>query len=88
MTRRYKRPPSREERLDRWQRFLDSCSDEERTRFAALPERLREGYRARCCEKAVTPHFGADGAAELLVALVDFIQQDHRTFQVRKGVPE
>lgn len=88
MPRRYcrTRPPTRAERLDRWQRFLNACSDEERAEALALQERLRDGYLAHCEERGSHHHFGIDSSAELLVALMDWIQMVDRTSQVRKGV--
>lgn len=82
--RRVYRPPTRAERLATWQAFLDACSEEERAQFDALPARLRDGVQARCETRAVRPHFGADGAAELLVALVEFLAYYDRTCRVRR----
>jgi hypothetical protein len=87
MTRRpHRRPPTPEERLETWTAFLESCSEDERARYLALAGRLRAGYQERCALRAVTPHFGPDGAAELMVALVQFLQTYRRTCEVRKGV--
>lgn len=86
MPRGNRRTPTRAERLDRWQRFLNGCSDEERAEALALQERLRDGYLAHCEERGSHHHFGIDSSAELLVALMDWIQMVDRTSQVRKGV--
>lgn len=86
MARRYRRSPNREERLARWQQFLDACSEEERARFTELAGELRAGYQAHCEQRGSQHQFGVDSSIELLVALVDWIQFYRRTCRVRKGM--
>lgn len=86
MSRWLRRPPTPEERQARWQGYLDACDAAERAAALELLADLRAGVHDHYASRGIKPYFGEDMAAELLVALMDWIQMVDRTSQVRKGV--
>lgn len=86
MPRGNRRTPTPEERMRRWQGFLDACDAAEREKALELLADLRAGVHDHYTSLGIKPYFGADMAVELLVALVDWSQYYHRTCRVRKGV--